>query len=115
MTINPELNQIWISMQTRFSSSTPLERDDVTTIEDLDTGTLVTLFTLLSDVQRNANDLRTNVSDVLLNRLHYDRPVYGSFGSVQRTTCRNRSLKEEFEVFDSLEKAGSDASGSSLE
>ncbi|ARS89910.1 hypothetical protein [Natrarchaeobaculum aegyptiacum] len=85
-----------------------LERHDVTAMEDLETGTLVTLYTLLSDVQRNANDLRTDVSDVLLNRLHHDRPVSGPFGSVQRTTRRNRSLKDEDEVFDALEEAGID-------
>jgi hypothetical protein len=32
--------------------------------------------------------------------------VSGSFGSVQRTSRRNRSLKDEEEVLDTLEKAG---------
>mgnify|MGYP006955939869 FL=1 len=66
------------------------------------------LYTLLSDVQRNANDLRQDVADVLLNRLHHDRPVSGSFGSVQRTTRRNRSLRDKNEVLETLEDVGID-------
>ena len=77
-------------------------------LEDIETGPLVNLYTLLSDVQRNANDLRRDVADVLLDRLHHDRPVSGPFGSVQRTTRRNRSLKDENEVLALLEDAGID-------
>lgn len=83
-----------------------LERHEVTTLEKIDTDVLVNLYTLLSDVQRNANDLRQDVSDVLLNRLHHDQPVSGPFGSVQRTTRRNRSLKPDEEVLETLEEAG---------
>jgi hypothetical protein len=83
-----------------------LERHEVTTLEKIDTDVLVNLYTLLSDVQRNANDLRQDVSDVLLNRLHHDQPVSGPFGSVQRTTRRNRSLKSDEEVLETLEEAG---------
>ncbi|SNR61605.1 hypothetical protein [Halorubrum vacuolatum] len=85
-----------------------LERHEVDVLEDMETDALVNLYTLLSDVQRNANDLRQNVADVLLNRLHHDRPVSGPFGSVQRTTRRNRSLKDEDDVLDTLEHAGID-------
>ena len=85
-----------------------LERHDVDILEDIETGPLVNLYTLLSDVQRNANDLRRDVADVLLDRLHHDRPVSGPFGSVQRTTRRNRSLKDENEVLALLEDAGID-------
>ncbi len=85
-----------------------LERHEVEVLEDMDTDALVNLYTLLSDVQRNANDLRQDVADVLLNRLHHDRPVAGPFGSVQRTTRRNRSLKDEDEVLAKLEEAGLD-------
>jgi hypothetical protein len=74
----------------------------------METDALVNLYTLLSDVQRNANDLRQDVAGVLLNRLHHDRPVSGPFGSVQRTTRRNRSLKDEDEVLAKLEDAGID-------
>ncbi|MFC7186022.1 hypothetical protein [Halorubrum yunnanense] len=83
-----------------------LERHEVTSLEQIDTGVLVDLYTLLSDVQRNANDLRQDVSEVLLTRLHHDRPVSGPFGSVQRTTRRNRSLKPDEEVLETLEEAG---------
>jgi hypothetical protein len=85
-----------------------LERHDVTTLSEMETNALVNLYTLLSDVQRNANDLRQDVDGVLLNRLHHDRPVSGPFGSVQRTTRRNRSLKDEDEVLETLEAAGID-------
>lgn len=74
----------------------------------METDALVNIYTLLSDVQRNANDLRQDVADVLLTRLHHDRPVSGPFGSVQRTTRRNRSLKDEDEVLDTLAEAGID-------
>jgi hypothetical protein len=57
----------------------------------------VNIYTLLSDVQRNANDLRQDVQSVLLDRLHHDQLVAGQYGSVQRTSRRNRSLKDEEE------------------
>lgn len=85
-----------------------LERHEVAVLQDLETDVLVNLYTLLSDVQRNANDLRKDVADVLLDRLHHDRPVAGPFGSIQRTARRNRSLKDEDEVLSKLEEAGID-------
>lgn len=85
-----------------------LERHEIDTLEDMDTETLVNLYTLCSDVQRNADDLRQDVSDVLLDRLHHDRPVAGPFGSVQRTTRRSKSLKDEQEVLETLEAEGID-------
>ncbi len=83
-----------------------LERHDPTDLEGMETPALVNLYTLLSDVQRNANDLRQDVRSILLDRLHHDRPVSGQFGSVQRTTRRNRSLKDEETVLNALEAAG---------
>jgi hypothetical protein len=83
-----------------------LERHDVTTLEDVETPPLVNLYTLLSDVQRNANDLRQDVRAVLLDRLHHDQPVSGQFGSVQRTSRRNRSLKDDETVLNAFEAAG---------
>jgi hypothetical protein len=85
-----------------------LERNDPTDLAAMETSDLVNLYTLLSDVQRNANDLRQEVSEVLLDRLHHDRPVYGQYGSVQRTTRRNRALKDDEEVLAVLEDAGID-------
>ncbi len=85
-----------------------LERCNVTTLEDLETDALVNLYTLLSDVQRNANDLRQDIADVLLGWLHHDRPVSGPCGSVQRTTRRNRSLKDDDKVLEVIEEAGID-------
>ncbi|WP_436900242.1 hypothetical protein [Halovenus halobia] len=83
-----------------------LERHDVTHLEDVETPALVNLYTLLSDVQRNANDLRQDVRTVLLDRLHHDQPVSGQFGSVQRTSRRNRSLKDDEVVLNAFESAG---------
>lgn len=85
-----------------------LERHDVTALEDMGTDALVNIYTLLSDVQRNANAFRQEVADVLLDRLHHDRPVHGQYGSVQRTTRRNRTLKDDEAVIAVLEDAGID-------
>ncbi|MGB9966258.1 hypothetical protein [Halobacterium hubeiense] len=85
-----------------------LERHDMTDLSELETNALVNLYTLLSDVQRDANEFRQEVADILLARLHHDRPVAGQYGSVQRTSRRNRSLKNDEEVLDHLENAGID-------
>jgi hypothetical protein len=85
-----------------------LERHNPTDLEGLDTSVLVNLYTLLSDVQRNANDLRQDVRSILLERLHHDQPVSGQYGSVQRTSRRNRSLRNEDEVLQKLEAEGID-------
>jgi hypothetical protein len=85
-----------------------LERHDPTDLTGMETPALVNLYTLLSDVQRNADNLRRTVSEVLLDRLQHNQPVYGQYGSVQRTTRRNRSLKDDEEVLQALEAAGID-------
>jgi hypothetical protein len=85
-----------------------LERHDVATLSDLETNALVNLYTLCSDVQRNANEFRQDIADVLLDRLHHDQPVHGQYGSVQRTSRRNRSLKDDEEVLAVLEDEGID-------
>ena len=85
-----------------------LERYDPTDLEATETPALVNLYTLLSDVQRNANELRQEVRAVLLDRLHHDQPVSGQYGSVQRTSRQNRALKDDEEVLTLLEDAGID-------
>ncbi|GAA0465152.1 hypothetical protein MUK72_18835 (plasmid) [Halococcus dombrowskii] len=85
-----------------------LEREDMSALESVETPVLVNLYTLLSDVQRNANDLRQDVSDMLLERVGHDRPLHGQYGSVQRTTRRNRSLKDTEEVLDAFAETGID-------
>lgn len=85
-----------------------LERHDVTDLTELDTNVLVDLYTLLSDVQRSANDLRQEIADGLLERVHHDQPVPGQYGSVQRTSRRNRTLKDDDEVLTVLKDAGVD-------
>jgi len=83
-----------------------LEREDPTVLDELETPALVNLYTLLSDVQRNANDLRKDVTDVLLDRVQHDRPAHGQYGSVQRTTRHQRSLKDDETVLEAFESTG---------
>jgi len=83
-----------------------LESHDVSDLSELETNALVNLYTLCSDVQRNANEFRQDIADVLLDRLHHDRPVHGQYGSVQRTSRRNRSLKDDELVLNAFEAAG---------
>ncbi len=85
-----------------------LERYTPTDLSAMETSELVNLYTLCSDVQRNANDLRQDIRAVLLERLHHDQPVHGQYGSVQRTSRRNRSLKDDEVVLSKLEAAGID-------
>jgi len=85
-----------------------LERRDLTNLTELDTDALVNLYTLLSDVQRGANDLRKDIADTLLDRVHHDQPVHAQYGSVQRTSRRSKSLKDDTEVLAALEDAGID-------
>ncbi len=53
-----------------------LARHDLTNLTELDTDALVNFYTLLSDVQRGANDLRKDIADTLLDRVHHDQPVH---------------------------------------
>jgi hypothetical protein len=85
-----------------------LERHDPTSMDTLDTATLIDLYTLLSDVQRGANDLRKDIADSLLDRVDHDQPVHAQYGSVQRTSRRSKSLKDDTEVLATLEDAGID-------
>ena len=83
-----------------------LERHDPADLEAITTPALVNLYTLLSDVQRGADALRKEASEVLLDRVHHDQPVHGQFGSIQRTSRRRRTLKDESEVLTAVEAAG---------
>ena len=83
-----------------------LERHDPQALDRIETPALINLYTLLSDVQRNASDLRQDVSGVLLDRVHHDQPVHGQYGSIQRTSRRNRTLKPDEEVLRVLEENG---------
>ena len=85
-----------------------LEREEMSALDEVETSALINLYTLLSDVQRNANDLRKDVTDVLLDRVQHDRPAHGQFGSVQRTTRQNRTLKDDETVLEAFEGTGID-------
>lgn len=85
-----------------------LERHPVSDLEAMDSTALVNCYTLLSDVQRGADDLRQAVADVILERVQHDEPTQGQYGSVQRTSRRRRTLKDEAEVLATLDAAGVD-------
>jgi len=85
-----------------------LERYTPTNLSVMETSELVNLYTLCSDAQRNADDFRQDVRAVLLERLHHDQPVHGQYGSVQRTSRRNRTLKDDETVLEKLENEGID-------
>jgi len=85
-----------------------LERHNPTNLSSMETSELVNFYTLCSDVQRNADDLRQDVRSILLERLHHDQPVHGQYGSVQRTSRRNRTLKDDQTVIEQLEDQGID-------
>jgi len=83
-----------------------LSRHDATDLPSLATDTLVNLYVLLSDVQRGADRTRRATSDVLLDRVEVDQPVYGQFGAVLRTTRGRRSLKDAETVYAALDDRG---------
>lgn len=76
-----------------------LERSDPDALDALETSELINLYTLLSDVQRDANDLRKVVSDLLLSRLHHDQavsapsPQGSARDSAERTASRSASQR----------------------
>jgi len=85
-----------------------LEREEMSVLDEVETPALVNLYTLLSDVQRNADDLRKDVANVLLDRVQHDRPAHGQYGSVQRTTRQNRSSKDDGTILEAFEGTGID-------
>jgi hypothetical protein len=85
-----------------------VRRYDADSLNELDTSRLVNLYTLLSDVNRGANDARKQVRDVLTEVVPDDREVSSDFGSIRRYTSRRRNLKDETVVRAELERAGID-------
>lgn len=79
-----------------------------TAVIECETDTLANLYTLLSNVQRDANNLRQSVAGLLLNRRYYDHPVSGPCSSVQRTTRRKRSRKSGDELLGIIKEPGID-------
>lgn len=63
---------------------------------------------LLSDVQRDANEIRKDVRSVLIDCLHQNKPVAWQYGSVQRTDRRNWTLVDDKQILEVHEKAGTD-------
>lgn len=85
-----------------------LERTDPDALDTQETSELINLYTLLSDVQRGANDLRKDVTERLLSRLHHDQPVSGQYGSVRLMSRQRKSLKDDEDVLKTIEAAGID-------
>ncbi|MFC6988420.1 hypothetical protein ACFQJD_06315 [Haloplanus sp. GCM10025708] len=84
-----------------------LERRDVDVdrLDDLSTDALVDLYVLLSDVHREADDLRRTTGDELLDRTDGDS-LRGRFGTVARTERERRHLKDEEDVLSALDEEG---------
>ncbi|WP_227353195.1 hypothetical protein [Haladaptatus salinisoli] len=85
-----------------------VRRYDVDSLDELDASRLVNLYTLLSDVNRGADDARKRVRDVLTEVVPDDREVSSDFGSVRRYTARRRNRKDDDVVRAELERAGID-------
>lgn len=49
-----------------------LERQNPSALDEYETPALINLYTLCSNVQRNAGDLCQAVRELLLDRLHHD-------------------------------------------
>lgn len=70
-----------------------LECHDLCPLDALETNAVVNLHKLLSDVQRGANDLRQKVAEVLLDRLHHDRPVHSHAAQSSRPLAATASSR----------------------
>ncbi|SEJ27277.1 hypothetical protein SAMN05444271_13815 [Halohasta litchfieldiae] len=85
-----------------------LERYEPPDLETMETAGVVYLYTLCSDIQRNADGLRQQIRSLLLDRFHHNQPVYGQYGTVLPTSRRNRTLKDDETVIKLLKGQGID-------
>ena len=83
-----------------------LRRYDIQNPETVDTDSLIDVYTLLSDVQRNANSYRKEIADALLDRIHHDKPIHAQYGSVQRIESRRRKIGDEDEIKSKIKNQG---------
>lgn len=72
----------------------------------LEMSELINLYMLLSAIPRGMNDLHKEVTGRLLPQLHHDQPISGQYGSVRRTSRRQKSFNADEGVLDTLTEAG---------
>lgn len=82
-----------------------LERHDLSAPGSLPTSALVDAYVLLSDTGRGASRLRRSVGESLLEYIGPDASLHGGFGTVRRTTRRQRRLRDEETVLAALDEA----------
>lgn len=70
------------------------------------TGRLVDAYALLSEIESRVGDFRTDVRDVLAERVAEGREVSGRVGTVEGANRTRRSLKDEEEVLAAVDRHG---------
>lgn len=83
-----------------------LDRHDVEDPSDVPPEPLTDVYVLLSEVQRGADDVRTDVGDELLQHIGPDGDLHGRFGTVHRTVRERRRLKDAETILDTLDEYG---------
>lgn len=83
-----------------------LARHDADDREEMAVDSLVDLYVLLSDVQRESDRLRRDVGDDLLPYIGPDDRLSGRFGTVTRTVRERRRPKDDATVLDALDEHG---------
>ena len=83
-----------------------LRRRDLGDLDSLSAEALGDVYVLLSDVQRGADRLRTDVGDELLEHIGPEGRLHSRYGTVSRTRRERRRLKDEDAVLDALDAAG---------
>jgi len=83
-----------------------LERYDLSAPASLPASALVDAYVLLSDTGRGASRLRQSVGESLLEYIGPDASLHGGFGTVRRTSRRQRRLRDEETVLSALDEAG---------
>jgi len=81
-----------------------LESLDPADPETLETGALVDLYVLLSDVQHEADRFRQIAREALLARLGPDQELHARYGAVRRTTRERRQPRDDETVFAALDE-----------
>lgn len=93
-------------VQTMMLLAERLVRSGSVSFESLSNDDLIDLYTLLSEVKSDGENLRKQARDVLVERIKQDTKLEGSIGTIERKTRRRKSLKDEHEIFDILADAG---------
>lgn len=81
---------------------------DLDSLDDLGTGQLTDLYSLLADLKNSTEDARKEVRDALLEDLRTDCEVSAELGSVERRTYEYRQLEDERTIRRALDDADVD-------